>query len=322
MSLAILLFAIGLALSALFSGSETGFYRISRVRLLIDALAGDANAKRLLWASNNPAAFVGTALVGNNVANYVVSLAFVMMAGIWFPGSTLAEMLLPIAFAPVLFIYGELLPKNLFFAAPYRLLRRCVPALGFAGLLFAPISALLWLISSLLQWLSNTPTQTIRMEIARRELGEVLAEGHAVGLLSPAQRLLAQATFTLGARPLREFMTPLARQTTVTKETKPGTVLVRARKHRQEVLPVEDPTKGRKIVGYVSAVDCLLNPEATELPIKPFTEFTPTSGYLGALLKLQATDEPIALIRGTGNKVLGFVLTQRLHEALLKEEPA
>ena len=77
MTIALGLFVVGMLLSALFSGSETGFYRVSRVRLLIDALSGDRTAKWLLWASNNPAAFVATALVGNNVANYLTSRAIV-----------------------------------------------------------------------------------------------------------------------------------------------------------------------------------------------------------------------------------------------------
>ena len=37
----IFLFFVGLLLSAFFSGSETGFYRVTRMRLLLDGLAGD-----------------------------------------------------------------------------------------------------------------------------------------------------------------------------------------------------------------------------------------------------------------------------------------
>ena len=60
-----LLFFGGLLLSAFFSGSETGFYRVPRVRLLIDALGGDKKARGLLWMTNHPWLFVATTLVGN-----------------------------------------------------------------------------------------------------------------------------------------------------------------------------------------------------------------------------------------------------------------
>ena len=65
------IFLTGLLLSAFFSGAETGFYRVTRVRLLLDGLAGDPIARGLLWLTNNPALFVATALVGNNLANYL-----------------------------------------------------------------------------------------------------------------------------------------------------------------------------------------------------------------------------------------------------------
>ena len=78
MILVLLLFATGVALSAFFSGSETGFYRVTRVRLLLDWLAGDRLARGLLWTTNHPSVFVATALVGNNLANYIASLAVVM----------------------------------------------------------------------------------------------------------------------------------------------------------------------------------------------------------------------------------------------------
>ena len=38
---ALVLFVVGVFLSAFFSGSETGFYRATRVRLTMDAISGD-----------------------------------------------------------------------------------------------------------------------------------------------------------------------------------------------------------------------------------------------------------------------------------------
>ena len=48
MMLAVLLFIIGLSLSAFFSGSETGFYRVTRWRLVLESREGDAVARGLL----------------------------------------------------------------------------------------------------------------------------------------------------------------------------------------------------------------------------------------------------------------------------------
>ena len=72
---ALALFLIGVRLTAFFSGIETGFYRASRLRLGIDAQGGDPLAKRIRWFSQNASHFVVTTLVGNNIANYLLTAA-------------------------------------------------------------------------------------------------------------------------------------------------------------------------------------------------------------------------------------------------------
>ena len=67
---ALALFIACLRLSAFFSGVETGFYRVSYLRVSIDAQSGDPIARRILWFCQNPSDFVITALIGNNVAQY------------------------------------------------------------------------------------------------------------------------------------------------------------------------------------------------------------------------------------------------------------
>jgi len=189
MTLIVLLLLAGLLLSAFFSGSETGFYRATRVRLAIEALAGDWTSRALLWLAHQPSLFIATALVGNNLANYVTSLAVVMASQRFFPGGgAFAAVLGPIVIAPVLFLFGELLPKNLFYEAPNRLLKRCTPALLICTILFAPITLFLWAFSHLLQLFTNSSPQELRLRLARSELGELLDEGHEIGILLPANR--------------------------------------------------------------------------------------------------------------------------------------
>ncbi|MGI9456248.1 MAG: CNNM domain-containing protein, partial [Aeoliella sp.] len=187
MIFSVVLFAVGMALSAFFSGSETGFYRLNRARLVIHALDGDRICRGLLWAVRNPSLFVATALVGNNVANYITSAAIVMAAAAFLPSWPLAELVAPMLFAPFIFIYGELLPKQLFLAAPNRLLRVCAPAFGVAATLFAPVSAVLWLSNKLLEVIGRRSPDEVRMVLARRELSQLLDEGEAVGLLRRTQ---------------------------------------------------------------------------------------------------------------------------------------
>lgn len=319
MTLAIVLFAVGMLLSAFFSGSETGFYRLNRARLLINALDGDWISRGLLWAANNPSVFVATALVGNNVANYVVSASIVMLADAGFEGWARTDVVLPLLLTPVIFIYGELVPKNVFLAAPNRMLRRCGVPFGIAGVLFAPVSFILWLFNKLLETIGRKSPEPWQMVLARRELGELLDEGQAVGLLKPTQQAIAQATISLGPQSIAGFVEPASRFPRITEKTSPKEVVAITRRTGQTLLPVEDSQGGkREAHSYVRASDCVLTREE-QLPTHPMPEVMERMAYLSTLSHMLAVDAPIARVVNRKNQTVGYVTLARLQLALLAE---
>ncbi len=60
---------IGIVLSAVFSGLETGIYTINRVRLIVRASRNDRRAVRLQDEIEHPNRLLTTLLLGNNIAN-------------------------------------------------------------------------------------------------------------------------------------------------------------------------------------------------------------------------------------------------------------
>lgn len=314
---ALLVFLVGLALSAFFSGSETGFYRVPRVRLVIDGVGGDPIARGLLWASNHPEAFVATALVGNNLANNITALATVIGARAIAPGGGMSgELVFTLLATPVVFIFGELLPKRAFLEAPYRLLRRCGPAFGVAGVLLAPVSVVLWGASWLLSRLTGAAGTPLRMVLRRNELQGVFDEGHAVGLLSPAQRDLAVATLNLASRPIREFMTPTGRHPRLAAGSERAAVLALARRHRTDALPIERSPDGGLGYRTIRASRCLMQDAGEELPTEGLREFEETTPFLRVITHLESHAQPLAAVTTQGGRVIGFVSVERLQQAL------
>ncbi len=161
---AAVLFLVGLTLTAFFSGVETGFFRVPRVRLQLDALAGDRLARALFWLSNRPGLFVATTLLGNNLADDVLSLALVIIADSLNWEGNVAEIVLPILLSPLVYAYGAALPKQLFLEAPYRLLRMGGPLIVLFTILLAPISLLLWGLSKALEWLAGESHQPVQLD--------------------------------------------------------------------------------------------------------------------------------------------------------------
>ena len=316
---AVVLFVMGMTLSAFFSGSETGFYRLNRARLLIGALDGDWISRGLLWAANNPSVFVATALVGNNVANYVTSAAIVMGAASVTSGWRSAEVVLPLLLAPVIFVYGELLPKNVFLAAPNRMLRRCGVPFGIAAVLFAPVSFLLWMFNKLLEIVGRKSPEAWQMVLARRELGELLDEGQAVGLLKPTQQALAQATITLGTQSIAGFVEPTSRFGRITADHGPADVVNLARRTGQTLLPVEQTSDGRRTAtAYVRVSDCLLA-KGSRLPTEPLLVVSDRQPYLSVVSRMLAAGAPIARVVGRKQQTVGYVTLARLKTAMLAE---
>lgn len=313
------LLAIGLLLSGFFSGSETGFYRATRVRLAIEALAGNWPSKIILWLAHQPTFFVATMLVGNNLANYVTSLAVVMASQRFFPsGGALVDVMGPIVIAPVLFLFGELLPKNLFFEAPNRLLKLCTPAIVLCCILFAPITLILSAFSRVLQLVTKSSPQEIRLRLARKELSELLDEGHEVGILLPAQQSLAQSMLAVAGRPVRDFAVPAGRAVRVTTTMRKSDVLRIAQRHGRTLLPVEDTRQGRQLLGYLRMMDLYLDGSPSLPEPRPLVELSAEQTCLTALRRLSQREDALGHVLDADGKTVGFVTGRELRMALLR----
>jgi CBS domain containing-hemolysin-like protein len=311
--------AVGLSLSAFFSGSETGFYRVTRIRLVLDALGGDLVARGLLWLTNHPSLFIATTLVGNNLANYVTTLAIVIGSqSLLGADSLVVELVMPLVFAPVLFVYGELLPKNLFLHAPNRLVRKGGPLFLVFLPLFFPVSALLWALNRVMATLVTETPETVRLAIARRELRRVLEEGHEAGILRPAQHELARGIFAVAKRPVSDSVTPLQEIPRARADAAKSEIQQLARRHQLPAVLIEDPRQPDRLIGYVLVIDLDLNPSSQVGPIRPLLRIGRTNNHLDALMRLHSQGETLAEVMDNDGRTLGIVTAHGLREPLFR----
>ena len=312
----LVLFLFGLALSALFSGSETGFYRIPRVRLRLDALGGDWFARGLLWLTNHPSLFVATTLIGNNIANYFTALSIVMAVGHLFGESTSLQLVVPIVFAPILFVYGELLPKSVFYYMPNRLLRRWGPLLALFALLLLPFSGLFWAISYLAQKLFGELPQRFQWRLARTDLARILEEGHHAGILRPSQRRLAEKIFAVASRPITEFGQNRENMQSVSEDVDPSQAIALAHQYELDVLLVKSADERGHLTGYLRVPELYIDEAAIQVPVHPLLEIDDGSTHLAALMEMRRASEVLARIVDPDGKTVGFVSTEQLCEPL------
>ena len=314
---AIFLFIAGVLLSAFFSGSETGLYRVTRVRLALDGMTGDPVSRGLLWLVNNPAAFVATSLVGNNLANFMVSRAIVSATEVVFGRWAIAEVAMPLLVSPFVFVYGELLPKNLYFLAPNRLLRLGGPFFLVCAIFFAPFTALLWLLGRILSRLVGESPEFVRLELARKEVIELLNQGQEAGILQPVQQNVAQAVFDCGSNPARQYATAASRLSNVRHTDSRSSLLRTARRQRTPELLVKGDAP-REYLGYVRVIDLHLTGDDWHAVIRPLPVIKINDSHMDAMIALQESKQMLGQLQDTDGRTIGIVSFRRLAESLYR----
>ena len=311
MIIGLIVFAIGMSFSAFFSGSETGMYRVSRTRLLLDALDGSWLSRGMLWILNHPAIYVATALVGNNCANFFVSLGIVKLVAGGIGGGTTTELMGTIMKTPIVFVLGELFPNYLFYNAPYRLLYAVRPMVLFVTVLFSPVSLILGFLSNAIRALTGEAPFQLRLAMQRAELEQVLREGHEAGLIAGGQRALAQNIFEIGNEPAIRFGVPVDRLAIVTAPVDIAGAKSEARRKSNPIVLVK---RGQRIVGCLQFSKLQVQTDPT---IDSVVECSEDEHHLRVLLKLYETGSDVAVLVDAAGKSRGIVTQQQLLQSFL-----
>ncbi|MFV0445413.1 MAG: CNNM domain-containing protein [Planctomycetaceae bacterium] len=323
------MFAAGLRLSAFFSGSETGFYRLSLPRLGIDAQSGDALASRLLWFAHRPSQFVATTLVGNNVANYLTTLAIthgtVLAVG---GGSEVVEVLATLAISPVIFLFGELLPKNVYYRAPLAHMRTQIKWFQLFYWLALPASWPLVLLTRGIEKLLGKSSRSQEMLPGRGRFLQMISHGHREGLLSQAQSTMATGVLSIAARAVQESMTPTDRVLGVSEAASRDEILEFARRFGVPVVPLHAvdsalPETSRRTAvsrwtSYVRVGELRVLPDPVSSLRQPMPTFPPTATKLEALSLLHERNAYYGAIVSADGTVLGTISQRGLIEQLFR----
>lgn len=120
---------VGLAGSALASGLEMGVYALGRLGLETRALRGDPAAIMLRGEIGRTDRLLSTLLVHNNVCNYIGVLGVSALLGATGMGPIPTLIVQSIVVTPIILIFGESLPKELFRTGADRLTYLFAPVL-------------------------------------------------------------------------------------------------------------------------------------------------------------------------------------------------
>lgn len=311
----------GMVLSFLYSGLETGTYAVNKIRLDLRAESGSRRASRLRAMQRHPGRALIVLLVGNNFANYLASagLLLVLTRRQWAHADGYSVAIL----TPLIFIFCELLPKNLFhrhsetltyaFSGFLEFSRRAFTAVGIVGL----IRALVWSVMRLAGRRIGPQDSPL---LRGQHISSILAEGRASGALTHAQSVIAERVVNIGRVRLSDVMVPL-QQAVLLPETVSAEQLrevLRAHGH-----PRVGIYSGRRdnVVGVLNVYDVLLDESGSPAAahVRPALTLPEEMRITEALLELQRRRNVIALVVSAEGGCVGLVSVKDLVEEIVGE---
>jgi CBS domain containing-hemolysin-like protein len=313
------LFFVGMRLSAFFSGSETGFYRLSTLQLSLQVQNGDSVARRLRYFVQHPERFVATTLVGNNVANYLTTLAIgICVTTVVTTSTGTVDIVATILLTPVVFIFGELLPKSLYYRAPSSLLRKGVTQFSLAFYLFLPLSYPLILVARLVSRLSDSSGRTLELVFGRTRLSGLLAAGHREGILTRLQNQLAENVLLVAAQRVEEAMTPPSLCPGLNLSATREEIMACARSYERAYILLGENADRCEWTHVVRVADIISPAQAMADAIRPLPVFAPDAARLDVLTELFRGYAAHGAVVDQG-RVVGIVSRQTLVSQLFRE---
>jgi putative hemolysin len=325
----ILVFSLFVALSGLFSGSETGLYRLSRLRLRLGVEKRHLPFIMLGKCIRDSSGLLLSMLVGTNLFNY---LATGIIAGMLLSKGTTehtAEVVTTVITAPILFVFSELIPKNIFFYRSDNLMPYVAPVLyTFQKFLsVCGIMRLLKFVSTFFSRLAGSvsSSKTVITSVQRHTVQAILRDTHEEGILSPVQTDIVNRLVKVSNVRLRLVMTPIDRVQMIDVNSGRSALLDILKKSPFTRLLVTEGRPGN-VIGFIDIYEALSSPE--ELLnllsfVKPLQKLDSDTPVIDAINYMQREKQKILLVTRAGlagrEKPLGIVTMKDLVEELLGE---
>jgi CBS domain containing-hemolysin-like protein len=313
----LVLLLASLCASAFCSGVETGAYSLNRLRLAIRAERGEPRARMLQAELQRPNRWLATLLIGNTAVGQLASIAIGRMLD-GFGLSVIALMVLnALVLLPLLVIFGEALPKELFRVHADRWTVALAPVARVARWILSA-TGLVWLLEwvgeGLVRRLGLAPGEVVD---GRQRVVDLLRE--SAGAVDERQVAMAGRVLELSRRRAADVMRPWKRVTSLAMDALPDVVreVLRARPHGTD--PVVDESGA--CVGFASAVALLAAGETnlqhvTRAPVV----ITPDMSGMEVLRRLRESGSDLAVVQLDG-RPLGIVGLRDLLEPVVGRLP-
>ena len=143
----------GVLATAAYSGSEIAFYSVSRARIDVEARQGVRSSRIIRSLLADDIAFLIVVLIGNTLMVELMTWSAEDLLRPWSLPDWAVRTVLSVVLTPIVFVFCEVLPKDVFRKRPHALLSRTAPFILVSRWIFWPLERLLFLLTRLLDWI-------------------------------------------------------------------------------------------------------------------------------------------------------------------------
>ena len=311
-----------LCLSAFFSGSETAFIALSKVRLMHLQNGGKPGARRVARMVEQPQKLLATVLLGNNLVNTgAAALATVMVISV-VENENIAVLVATAGITLLLLVFGETLPKTLAWSHSEQAAFAVSRPLVLVGWLLSPAVHLLQGISILAGKIVGTDTMTEL--VTEDEIRTMISVGARTGTVEHTEAEMLENVFHFGDRQVQEVMTPRTEILWVKKDTTLAEFLKIYGRQTHTRFPVYQGDT-ENIVGILSVKDLMqtmaergLGPESNVTEVTRPAYFIPETKLVGQLFsEMRQGGQQMAITVDEYGGVAGLVTLKSLLEVIV-----
>ena len=316
--LTLLVMAICLLAEGFFSGAEIGVVSADRIKLRTDAAKGSRGAQLAMKMLAKPEWLLSTTLVGTNIAVVTnTTMATALVIQLFGPEFSWLAVLLV---APLIWIFGEIVPKSIFQQRANSITPRAIFLLRFCSQIFYPILVLFSFFARLLARIMGDKSGYQNAFTLRQEIMTMMSMSPEEGEIDPHEQSMIRRLFVFGETAAREIMIPLIDVYTIDQDATCQEAAQLAGNAAHNILPVHAGRVDR-IIGVLDTLDLIgVDMDQSIMPYVQPVDYVPGSRIIQDVLSdLRHTKREMAVVVDEFGGAKGIVTLEDIMEEVVED---
>ncbi len=301
--------------TAIFAGGETAFYRVSRVRLDMEARAGSRSAQIVQRLSHDRTQLVIVFVLGVNLCVEILTWRTESVLHALGFSDVGVELFLAFVLVPIVFFAAELFPKDLFRRRPHAGLRFTAPIIEATRLVLWPIVQVLAIAARGAARAAGGGGELDAGVQGREAVLGFLREGTQSGAIPSHAEEMARNVLKLRSIPVERCMVAWKDVIRLAAADDPAAQYAAVAHSVHTRIPIAGANGA--VLGYVHQLDVLGDGESCAVldRLRPLTAIPADLPVDRALARLRAAGQRLAVV-GTREAPVGIVTLKDLLEEI------